>query len=174
MIELLNLNKSTRYNLIRSFDPLADKCDIFFVDTPAGASDSTLSFLTASEKVLIVLVGEPTSFMDAYTLVKAASLEGNVKEFSVIVNMADSQRHSAEIFSKFKATATRFLDVNINFAGFLPYSLKLRNSIVKRKPLVVNDVNAKESGLFKSMSKELLRSPNNTPSGISFFNKSSI
>ena len=174
LIELLNLNKSTRYNLIRSFDPLAEKCDVFFIDTPAGASDSTLSFLTASEKVVIILVGEPTSFMDAYTLVKAASIEGNVKEFSVIVNMAESSNHSKEVFSKFKATVMRFLDVNVKYIGFLPYSIRLKNSIVKRKPLVINDLNSKETGLFKLMSKELLKSPNNLPSGISFFNKNSI
>ncbi len=174
LIELLNLNKTTRYNLIRSFDTLADKCDIFFIDTPAGASDSTLSFLTASDKVVIVLVGEPTSFMDAYTLVKAASIEGNVKEFSVIVNMAENSKHSKEVFSKFKATVLKFLNVNIKYIGFLPYSLRLKKSILKRKPLVINDLNSKETGLFKLMSKELLSSPNNLPTGISFFNKSSI
>ena len=37
LLDLLNLDQSTRFNLIRSFDSLADECDIFFVDVPAGA-----------------------------------------------------------------------------------------------------------------------------------------
>ena len=100
LLDLLNLDQATRFNLIRSFDPLADKCDVFFVDVPAGASDSSLAFVNASDKVLIVLVGEPTSFMDAYTMVKAAHLEGGVKEFSVVVNMAENEGQAKETFKR--------------------------------------------------------------------------
>ena len=174
LLDLLNLDQTTRYNLIRSFDALADKCDVFFVDVPAGASDSSLAFVNASDKVLIVLVGEPTSFMDAYTMVKAAHLEGGVKEFSVVVNMADNEAQSKETFNKFKKTASRFLDVNLRYVGYLPHSRKLRASIVKRKPLVLSDNKCRESLLLKSMSKELLSSPINKASGITFFNKNKI
>ena len=174
LLELLNLDRSTRFNLIRSFDPLAEKCDVFFVDVPAGASDSSLSFVNASDKVLIVLVGEPTSFMDAYTMVKAAYVEGGVKEFSIVVNMADNEKQAKETFNKFNKTALNFLDVNLRFIGYLPHSRSLRSSIVKRKPLVISDNKGRESLLFKSMSKELLSSPNNKASGITFFNKSTI
>jgi len=174
LLDLLNLDQATRFNLIRSFDPLADKCDVFFVDVPAGASDSSLAFVNASDKVLIVLVGEPTSFMDAYTMVKAAHLEGGVKEFSVVVNMAENEGQAKETFKKFQTTASKFLDVNLGYVGFLPHSRNLRASIVKRKPLVLSDNKSRESLLFKSMSKKLLSSPTNTASGITFFNKSKI
>ena len=174
LVEMLNLDQKTRYNVIRGFDPIADDCDVFFIDTPAGASDSALTFINASDKILIVLVGEPTSFMDAYTLVKAASLEGGAKEFSIVVNMADSEKHSMEIFNKFKMTVMRFLNVNLNYAGYLPQSRTLRNSIITRKPMVLNNSRSREALLIKSMSKELLRSQNNSPSGIKFFNNNSI
>ena len=171
---LLNLDQNTRYNVIRGFDSIAKDCDIFLIDTPAGASDSALTFINASDKILIVLVGEPTSFMDAYTLVKAASLEGGAKEFSIVVNMADSEKHSMEIFRKFKKTVIRFLNVNLSYAGYLPQSRTLRNSIITRKPMVLNNSGSKEALLIKLMSKELLRSQNNFPSGIKFFNNNSI
>ena len=174
LLELLNLDQSTRLNLIRSFDPFADQCDVFFVDVPAGASDSSLSFVNASDKVLIVLVGEPTSFMDAYTMVKAANVEGGVREFSIVVNMAENEIQSKETFNRFRKTASRFLDVNLKYVGYLPHSRKLRSSIVRRKPLVIADKECRESQLFKSMSKELLSSPNNNASGITFFNKSAM
>lgn len=174
LLDLLNLDQNTRFNLIRSFDPLAAECDIFFVDVPAGASDSSLAFVNASDKVLIVLVGEPTSFMDAYTMVKAAHIEGGVKEFSVVVNMADNEAQSKETFRKFEQTASRFLDVNLKYIGYLPHSRNLRSSIVRRKPLVLSDNKCRESLLFKSMSKELLSSPINQASGITFFNKNKI
>ena len=48
-------------------DHLENEIDFLFVDTPAGASDSA-KFAAACDKIIIVLVGEPTSFMDAYAL----------------------------------------------------------------------------------------------------------
>ena len=49
-------------------------------------------FASASDLVVVVLVEEPTSFLDAYALIKAANLETGVKNFAVIVNMADSKK----------------------------------------------------------------------------------
>ena len=55
------------------------------VDAAAGGADSTLDFVGASDQVLKVVEGEPTSIMDAYALVKAAHLERNVKNFSIFI-----------------------------------------------------------------------------------------
>ena len=48
--------------------------DYMIIDIGAGADESTLSFMSASNKVITVLVSEPTSFADAYSLVKASYL----------------------------------------------------------------------------------------------------
>ena len=45
---------------------LSNETDILVVDYAAGGADSTLDFVSASDQVLIVLEGEPTSMMDAY------------------------------------------------------------------------------------------------------------
>ena len=125
-------------------------------------------------KVLIVLVGEPTSFSDAYGVIKAARLEGRVTEFSVIVNQEDSGIKAKELFTKFKKITTSFLnDVSLSYIGHFPQSKLLRNSIIARKPLFLKYGKSKEANLFKSTAKQLLHSPNNSPSGIKFFNNGS-
>ena len=88
--------------------------------------------------------------------------------------MSDNEVHAKEIFEKFKVTASRFLDVNLSYSGYLPHSRNLRHSIVKRKPLVISNKTCRESILFKSISNKLLSSPNNVTSGITFFNKNKI
>ena len=174
LTDLLNLDQSTRFNLIRSFDTLSEKCDILFVDCPAGASESTMSFVNASDKALIVLVAEPGSFQDAYTTVKQAALEGGLKEFSVVINMADNESQAKDTFERFRKICAKFFSVNLSYVGYLPHSRNLRTSIVRRKPLIINNKACRESVLFKSMSNKLLSSPNNVTSGITFFNKSNI
>ena len=172
--DILNIEKNSKYQLIRSLDPIEKYTDTLIVDIPAGASENSMTFASAVDRLVIVLVGEPTSFMDAYTMVKAAHVEGGVKDFSVVVNMAENEIQSKDTFEKFNKTASKFLDVKLRYVGYLPHSRALRSSIVKRKPLVVSNRKCRESLLFKSMSKELLSSPNNIASGITFFNKSAI
>ena len=174
LTDLLNLNQTTRFNLIRGFDSFKDACDVLFVDCPAGASESTMSFVNASDKALIVLVAEPGSFSDAYATVKQAVLEGGLKEVSVVVNMADNEVRAKDTFDRFKKICAKFFSVNLSYVGFLPHSRSLRSSIVQRKPLVLNNKNCRESNLFKSISDKLLSSPNNVTSGITFFNKNKI
>ena len=60
--------------MLQSLSSLEDQIDYLIVDTPAGASDSTLFFTSATDIPLIVLVAEPTS-LDAYALIKAAHIE---------------------------------------------------------------------------------------------------
>ena len=173
LTDMLNIDKASRYSLIRSMEPLESEVDFLVVDIPAGASDSSIAFVSASDRIFVVLVGEPTSFMDAYTLIKAANLEMGVKNFSVIVNMADSTSQAKVHFEKFQAIATRFLDVTINFAGAIPFSRKMRESVVKRKPLVLGQEDSVEKNAFNDLSMRVQKASKNTVDGIRFFPKES-
>jgi flagellar biosynthesis protein FlhG len=72
LVDMMNIDARARYQLIRNVDSLQSKTDILITDAPAGASDSALAFVAASQRVLVVVVAEPTSFMDAYAVIKAA------------------------------------------------------------------------------------------------------
>ena len=101
--EILNIDKNKKLNFIRSFDQFSGKIDNLIVDVSAGAEDSSLSLLSASDKILIVLVNEPTSFTDAFTLIKVCHLEFGLREFCLAVNMANNELWKRGIlkFSKF-------------------------------------------------------------------------
>ena len=79
VLELLNLDSQKRWEIIRSLDLLKEDLDILVVDTPAGASDASIEFAAACDAVVVVLVPEPTSFMDAYSFIKALYLEKNLR-----------------------------------------------------------------------------------------------
>ena len=66
-------------------DELRDQTEDFDCRCTCGASDSSIAFLRAADRVVVVLVGEPTSFLDAYSLIKAANLEADVRNFIVVV-----------------------------------------------------------------------------------------
>ena len=80
--DILNTQEKDRYKVIRGMEELSNETDILVVDAAAGGADSTLDFVSASDQVLIVVEGEPTSMMDAYSLIKVANQDWGVKNFS--------------------------------------------------------------------------------------------
>ena len=172
LLEMLNLDQTTRYQTIRMVDELRDQTEVLIADVPAGASDSSIAFVAAADRVIVVLVGEPTSFLDAYSLIKAANLEAQVKNFSIVVNMARSAKEAQSHYEKFKATATRFLDVNLTYGGHLPLSDRMRRSVVQRRPIAMEPAELPENQCLMSISKSVLAAPANMHGGIQFFSNS--
>ena len=89
--DILNAQEKDRYKVIRGMQDLSNETDILVADCAAGGADSTLDFVSASDQVLIVLEGEPTSMMDAYSLIKILNQEKGVKKFSIFINKASSE-----------------------------------------------------------------------------------
>ena len=73
------------------------------IDVGAGAETSSMTFMASADKVLVVITGEPTSFIDAYTLIKTAFLDYKMSSFGIIVNMASSPIHAKLNFDKFQS-----------------------------------------------------------------------
>ena len=172
VLELLNLDHKKRYEIIRSLDPIKDEVDILVVDTPAGASDASIEFSAACDAVIVVLVPEPTSFMDAYAFIKALHIEKKINNVSVVVNLARNEKAAKKSFDSFKKIVTKFLDVDIEYAGWMPESKIIAGSIVSRKPAILKA--SIEPILGKSIS-EIAKYISNVQAprtgGIKFFNK---
>ena len=139
ILELLNLDASKRWQIINALNPLKSDIDFLIVDTPAGGSDASIEFAAACENLVVVLVGEPTSFMDAYSFIKAMYLEKNYARVSVLVNLSPSESDARRSYNSFKDIVTKFLDVELEYAGWLPNSSEMKNSILSRKPVVLQN-----------------------------------
>ena len=102
LIDILNIEKNSKYQLIRALNPIQKNTDSLIVDIPAGASENSMTFASAVDKLIIVLVSEPTSFMDAYTFIKTAKLDHDIHHFSIVVNMTDNEKEAENTFFKFR------------------------------------------------------------------------
>ena len=169
LTELLNLDNQRRHQILSGISSLDQDIDYLIVDCPAGAADSTLFFASASDLVVVLLVEEPTSFLDAYALIKAANLETGVKNFAVVVNMADNKSAAKSSFEKFREIAMRFLDVNLHYAGMIPHSKEVKHAVARRKPVTIEKPNALVSASFSEVAKRLLKVPIAQIEGLKFF-----
>ena len=119
----------------------------------------------------MVLVPEPTSFMDAYSFIKALYLEKKFAAVSIVVNLAKNEKAARQSYESFKKIVTKFLTVNVQFVGWLPESNTLAGSIVARKPAVLQK--SLEPILLKNFTEIVNNLINLEPyssSGVKFFN----
>ena len=106
---LLDLDQSERGNVIRNLTNTKGSYDYHIVDTSAGASKSSVDFCASCDKLLVVIVGEPTSFLDAYSLIKVAHLDYGLDNFGIIVNQASNETQGLRLFKKFGEITDKFI-----------------------------------------------------------------
>jgi len=166
---LLNLSDLERHKIIQNFSDIKIAPEYMFIDVGAGAEASSMTFMASSDKVIIVLTGEPTSFIDAYSLIKAAFIDYKLTNFGIIINMAVSQTQAKLNFNKFQSITQKFLDVNLKYLGHVGNSQRIRNSIISRVPLMSKNIKNADTKYFDDISEQLTSLNNNKTGTIRFF-----
>lgn len=168
---VLSLEDDQRNSIIQGFGDLDGQVDYLVIDTAAGLEGNVVPFLKAADRVLIVLVGEPTSFMDAYSVVKILNTEAEVTEFEVITNMVTSPSEGQSLFKKFRDVCSRMLDVNLYHVGSLPRDPEIIKSVRARNPVVLNAPTSPVARAFEQLAQKVSQDPDwlESHNGLSFF-----
>ena len=117
--ELSNLSMEERQILLSSFRELPDY-DFLIIDTSAGLSSNVMYFNAISEDIFVVVTPDPASFTDSYAVIKALRGRTGRKNFSVIANLVRDEKEGLAIFNKIVTVTDRFLDVYLDFFGYIP------------------------------------------------------
>jgi len=133
--ELANLNDAQRAKFLQALEGLQDEADVILVDTGAGLSRNVLAFAMAAQEVVLVTTPEPTALMDAYGVIKVLNMEKKDPVIRVIVNMAGSQSEADEAGRKLVVLSKRFLDVDIEYAGFVPRDMAMLRAVREQRPV---------------------------------------
>ena len=56
----------------------------------------------ACDRVVIVIIGEPTSFVDSYALLKAIFSKSSFKNYCIVVNQVQDEDQGKDFFLNFK------------------------------------------------------------------------
>jgi flagellar biosynthesis protein FlhG len=156
---LLESEAEKMKKLIGTLKEDGQEFDYIVVDTPAGSGIGVLDMLSVSDHAVIVILGQATSFVDAYALIKNAYLERQLTRFSTVVNMAKSSDQAKIIFEKFKRVVDQFLPVELTYNGFLPHMADINEASIKGH--AVHDVVAKAriAAKLDTILKDLLAKP---------------
>ncbi|MFW5701900.1 MAG: P-loop NTPase, partial [Bacteroidota bacterium] len=113
------------YNEILAFTEM----DFILIDTPAGASDEVIECCRLADFVNVVITDEPTSLIDAYALIKILLGMTPPERIRMLVNNVIDMEDADEISTKLNRATGKFLGLELDLVGFVPYDRVVRQSI---------------------------------------------
>lgn len=168
---MAELTRAENAGLVRAFSELSRPLDVLIVDTAAGIADSVITFTQASQEVIVVICNDPASLTDAYALIKVLNRDHGVERVQVLANMVQNLTEAKEVYENLRRVAERFLDVTLNFMGFVPQDEWLRRAVRRQQAVVQAYPNSAAALAFMQLAKkaEAWGSPKGARGNLEFF-----
>ena len=158
--ELTHLNEEQKMRLYKGLSQLDGEVDIVIVDTGAGISPNVLSFVLASNEILLVTTPEPTAMTDAYAMIKVLSRRRKDLNIRLIVNHSGSRDEAELTMKKLISVTRRFLDINIQYLGYLLHDPNVSMATRRQKSFVKEYPNTIATSCLCNMAASFLNVDN--------------
>ena len=170
--KIANLSEEERKGFIEELYELSS-ADVIIVDTSAGVSNNVLTFVAASDDVIIVTTPEPTAITDAYGIVKiiATEIDNLDLGLKLVVNRVKSVTEGRKVAERVINIAGQFLNIKLDYLGFVYEDILVQHAVIKQRPFLTLDPKSKASICIDHIVRRLENMDFKEGSGISEFLK---
>lgn len=151
LTDIFNMDESMFEKFSLEFQSIIEEYDFAILDMGAGLSDSSLMLLLSADELFVVTTPEPTSIMDAYSIMKFITLKKDDLPYFLICNRAYSDREGKETIEKIKNVMQRFLRKEITSLGVLPYDKAIPQAVSNQVPFLLNNPSSAVSRSMRNM-----------------------
>lgn len=114
--------------LVQSFRQIAKTVDVMLVDAVAGVASNVLPLSLASQEIVIVVSEHPSSITDGYALIKLLNQRFAIHRFHILASKVKSEPEARALYDNMAKVAVHFLDVSLDFMGYVPLDDKLKQA----------------------------------------------
>lgn len=130
--------------------------DYIIMDTGAGINRTVLGFIACCDQLIVITTPEPTSMMDAYSLLKAVNHFKIKDSVEIIVNRVLEESEANSTYNKFYNVVTKFLGLKISFLGSIVEDKRLVQAVRNQNPVVIGFPNSEVSKDIYSIARRLI------------------
>ncbi len=134
--ELVEMDEDVQGVLMDKLDELFHRYDFLVLDLGAGISPTVLSFAAMPQERVVIITPEPTSLTDSYALIKVLYTQHQIKNFHVVVNMAESSKEANLAFDRLAQACEHFLNLPIRLLGIVHKDPMVMESVRHQVPLL--------------------------------------
>ncbi|WP_404409193.1 MinD/ParA family protein [Jeotgalibacillus malaysiensis] len=137
--------------LMDGFNVLQQNYDYLIFDMGAGASENGLELIMAADEVIVITTGEPTSIMDAYSMMKFIHMRDHDKSFALLCNRVMNPEEGKVALSRLSSAMNKFLNKDVRILGSLPEDPYVRRSVISQTPFTKLYPDSPASKTLKNM-----------------------
>ncbi|MEM9073679.1 MAG: MinD/ParA family protein [Myxococcota bacterium] len=135
--DMANLGPAERSRLIQAVHEAAENYDVLLIDTGAGIGSNAVYFASAADEILLTTTPDPTALRDAYAMVKILHRRASVDRIKLVANMVHTALEGAELHARIDAIVTRFLSLDLDFLGSVPWDKEVAKGARRGRPHVL-------------------------------------
>ncbi len=135
--ELSHLSEREKRVLLDQLSSIKQKFDYMLIDTAPGIDSNVMYFNTSAQEICVVVTPDPSSFADAYALIKVLNTYYQEKKFSIIANQVRDEQEGMSVFQKLSDVSQKFLYVSLDYVGSIPSDVVVRRA-TKAQQICVN------------------------------------
>lgn len=154
--EIVDLSFEKLNKILSSIIELKNHADFILIDTGAGISKAVMSFISASQEIIVVTTPEPTAIADAYALIKVTVRDDSTKMLSLVINKAEDKLEGENTFNKLNLASKRFLQKEVDFLGYIYNDKNVQQCVKKQMPFLIGAPNSLASENIISICNKLL------------------
>ena len=126
---LCHLDAFQRREIINRLADVSYTYDYLIIDTSPGLHDHVLHLNSIADESLIILTSDPSSFTDAYALIKVLNQKYKMQKFSIVCNQVRDERQGEQLYLKFTEVVHQFLPVRLFYKKSILFDpqMKLAN-----------------------------------------------
>ena len=153
--EFASLNSEQQRILLNALSTLEHRYDYLIIDTAAGISENVTTFLQATEHCLLIVTPEPTSLTDAFALMKVMRRRQCDTRIHILTNMVDNYLSSVDLYKRLSSAAIRYLQIDLNYLGYIPRDDYLRLSVQRQVPVTLGYPSSQASHRFQALAESI-------------------
>ncbi len=121
--------------------------DFVIIDGGAGIHDQVLSLQHPDFISTVVMTPEPTSFTDAYGMIKILNRDVGIENVAIVVNQVADEAQALRCFQKLNQVVSNFLGFELNYFGHWKKDPRVIQSVMNRKILLDLDERSESESL---------------------------
>ncbi len=162
--ELAELDDYRRECLLRALGSLEVDTDIVLLDLASGVSGGVTGICHAADEVIVVTTPEMPAFSDAYALIKLLHQQGRKRPPHLVVSMADTAEEARETAHRIRLVARRFLTVDIDFLGCVPFDPAVARAVRRQEPVLTAYPQSPAAAAYRELAGRLWEAQEPDPS----------
>jgi flagellar biosynthesis protein FlhG len=153
--KLINISRKRLQSFLLELVQLENSTDVLIFDTGAGVDQRVLTFLKASDEVILVVTPDPASVTDAYATIKVLLRNDPGANIQVLMNQVASEKQGEALFEKLNHIAGHFLNASLSYLGCVRDDDDIVPYVRQRQPFIIGDPNLRASRDVRKVAEEV-------------------